>query len=100
MPHTKSARKRLRQTDKRRKRNRLAMKAVKKETREVNDALAVTDAAKAAAELPSAAKQLDKAAARGVIHKNKAARLKSRMAKKVNALQASGAKPKAAAAGR
>ena len=38
------------------------MKAVKKETREVTDAVAAGDAAKAAAELASAAKQLDKAA--------------------------------------
>ena len=33
-------------------------------------------------------KKLDKAAARGVIHKNKAARLKSRLAKQVNATKA------------
>lgn len=85
MPHTKSAWKRLRQTEKRRKLNRTWMKAVKKETREVTDAVKAGDAATAATELVSAASKLDRAAAKGVIHKNKAARLKSRLAKKVNA---------------
>lgn len=84
MPHTKSARKRLRQNEKRRKLNRTWMKAVKKEVREVTDAVKVGDVATAGTELVSATSKLDRAAAKGVIHKNKAARLKSRLAKKVN----------------
>jgi small subunit ribosomal protein S20 len=55
----------------------------------VNDAVKANDLTKAAAELPSAAKRLDQAAAKGVIHKNKAARLKSRLAKKIRKLEAS-----------
>lgn len=88
MPHTKSAAKRLRQTEKRRRRNRTWAKLVRTERREVLDALKAGDKAKAAEELPTAYKLLDKAAAKGVIHKNKAARLKARLAKKVNQAQA------------
>ena len=46
------------------------------------------DSAKTATELSATAKQLDKAAAKGVIHRNKAARLKSRLAKKANTAKA------------
>jgi len=42
------------------------------------------DSGKAKTELVAAAKQLDKAASRKSIHKNKAARLKSRLAKRLN----------------
>lgn len=87
MPHTKSAAKRLRSSEKRRQRNRTAMKGVKKQTRAVADALDGGDATAVATAMGAAAKKLDKAAARGVIHKNKAARLKSRMAKKLAALK-------------
>jgi small subunit ribosomal protein S20 len=92
MPHTKSAAKRLRSSEKRRQRNRTTIKGVKKQTRAFADALAANDATKAGTELVTAAKKLDKAAARGVIHKNKAARLKSKMARKLNAAKAAPAK--------
>ena len=92
MPHTKSAAKRLRSSEKRRQQNRTAMKGIKKQTRAVADALGGANAAEAGTAFVQAAKKLDKAAARGVIHKNKAARLKSRMAKKLAALKAAPAK--------
>jgi len=88
MPHTKSAAKRLRSSEKRRQRNRTAMKGVKKHTRAVADALTGGDAGAVSTAVVAATKKLDKAAARGVIHKNKAARLKSRMAKKLATLKA------------
>ena len=88
MPHKQSAWKRLRQNEKRRKINRTWMKTVKKETREVADAIKAGDVTKAGTELVSASSRLDRAAAKGVIHKNKAARMKSRLAKKVNAVKA------------
>ena len=88
MPHTKSAWKRLRQNEKRRARNKATVKGLKKQQRAVTDALTTSDPAKAATEIVTATKKLDKAAARGYIHKNKAARLKSRMAKKLAALKA------------
>lgn len=92
MPHTKSAWKRLRQSEKRRKLNRTWVKTIKKEVREVTDAVKAGDAATAGTELVSAVSRLDRAAAKGVIHKNKAARLKSRLAKKVNRTKATPAK--------
>ena len=92
MPHTKSAEKRLRQNEKRRKLNRTWIKTVKKEVRDVLDAAKANDAKTAAAELPSASKRLDQAAAKGVIHKNKANRLKSRLAKRVRKLETAGVK--------
>lgn len=92
MPHTKSAGKRLRQSEKRRARNKTTVKALKKQTRAVAEAVKAGDSAKLATEMVTAAKKLDKAAARGVIHKNKAARLKSRMAKKLATLKTAPAK--------
>ena len=87
MPHTKTARKRLRQDEKRRRHNRTTMKGVKKELRSFLDALKEGKSDEAKTAMSQAAKKLDKAAARNVIHKNKAARLKSRMAKKLADMQ-------------
>jgi small subunit ribosomal protein S20 len=95
MPHTKSAWKRLRSSEKRRKRNRATVKGVKKQQKEFADALKAGDAAKVAQTMVDVQQKLDKAAARGVIHRNKAARLKSRMAKKVAALKSKQATTKA-----
>jgi small subunit ribosomal protein S20 len=85
MPHTKSAAKRLRQTEKRRKRNRTWVKAVKKQTRTVGESIAGGDLSKAGTDLVAAQKKLDQAAAKGIIHKNKAARLKSKLVKRLRA---------------
>ena len=87
MPHTKTARKRLRQAESRRRHNRTTMKGVKKELRSFLDALKEGKSDEAKTAMSQAAKKLDKAAARNVIHKNKAARLKSRMAKKLADMQ-------------
>ncbi len=96
MPHTKSAWKRLRSSETRRVRNRVTMKALKLQTRKFADAIKTAEPETAVTEGVIAVKKLDKAAARGVIHKNKAARLKSKMAKKLNALAADPAAAKAA----
>lgn len=88
MPHTKSAWKRLRSSEKRRRNNRATAKGIKLQTRKATDALKGTDVAVARAEMVATVKKLDKAATRGVIHRNKAARLKSKMAKRLNALAA------------
>jgi small subunit ribosomal protein S20 len=51
---------------------------------------AASEGAETSAEdLRMAAKRLDKAAARGIIHKNQASRRKSRLARRVNALNSS-----------
>jgi small subunit ribosomal protein S20 len=88
MPHTKSAEKRLRQSEKRRKQNRLVAKGIKAKRRAVAESLSGTDAAKTVADAKAVQQVLDRAATKGYIHKNKAARLKSRLAKKLKAVQA------------
>jgi small subunit ribosomal protein S20 len=74
MPITKSAVKALKQSEVKRARN-----AIKK--RNIKSVLKKTTDAK---ELPKAQSVIDKAAKTGYIHKNKAARLKSRLAKKLS----------------
>jgi len=80
MPHTKSAKKRLRQSLERRASNRATKSAVKTQIRKVRQAVAAGDVAKAETELRIAAKKLDRAGAKRVIHPNAAARTKSRLA--------------------
>ena len=52
----------------------------------IRDLKAVTDKAAAGKELPEVISMIDKLAKTGVIHKNKASNLKSKLTKKVNAL--------------
>ncbi|MFO0937040.1 MAG: 30S ribosomal protein S20 [Gemmataceae bacterium] len=88
MPHTKSAEKRNRQTEKRNLRNRLVKKNLKSSLRDAQDAIKAGDAGKTTAAINAANKRLDKAAAHKNIHKNKANRLKSRLAKRLNKAKA------------
>lgn len=90
MPHTASAWKRLRKTERRRKRNRTVAKSIKARRKAIDTALKAGDAGKIGEEAKTTQASLDRAADKGYIHPNKAARLKSRMAKKVKA--AAGAK--------
>ncbi|MBI2824334.1 MAG: 30S ribosomal protein S20 [Planctomycetia bacterium] len=87
MPTTKSAKKRLRQNVARRARNRAGRSALKSQVRKVREALAGANGEAATTEFRLAAQKLDKAAARGVIHRNAAARLKSRLSAAVKAAQ-------------
>ena len=89
MPNTKSAKKRLRQSLERRARNRAVKSSLKTQIKKVHTAVEGGDQAASADEFRGAAKRLDQAAAKGVIHKNKAARLKSRLAKRLKASTAS-----------
>lgn len=79
MAHSKQAEKRHRQNVKARVRNRVQRGAMRSAIKRVRGAES-TDAAKES--LPVAVKRIDKAAKKGVIHKNAAARLKSRLAKR------------------
>jgi small subunit ribosomal protein S20 len=88
MPHTDSAWKRLRKTETRRKRNRTIAKQLKAKRKELTDALKGAEAGKKTETAAVVVKTLDRAAAKGYIHKNKAARLKSRLAKKLKAKSA------------
>ena len=79
MPTTKSAEKRLRQNIAHRERNRTVKSSVKTQVRKVREAADAGDVQKAEAEYRDAAKKLDRAGARGIVHPNKAARTKSRL---------------------
>jgi len=80
----KSQIKRNRQTIVRTERNKAVRSELK--TRTKNASVAATEGAENAAELVRAAqKRIDSAASKGVIHKNAASRRKSRLAKKLNA---------------
>jgi len=83
MANIKSQIKRNRQTIVRTERNKAVRSELK--TRTKNATVAATEGAEDAAELVRAAqKRIDMAASKGVIHKNAAARRKSRLAKKLN----------------
>ena len=83
MAHHKSAKKRIRSSEKRRVENRYYAKTMRNALR---DFRALTDKAVATERLPKMVSIIDKLAKRSVIHKNKAANLKSKLQKKVNAM--------------
>ena len=73
----------VRQSSKRRDRNRYYGKTTRNAIRDIK---AIDEKTAATDKLPSVASMIDKLAKRGTIHKNKAANLKSKLAKKINAL--------------
>ena len=79
MPNIKSAKKRVLVAKVRNERNKAAKTELKSVLKKARAEGAV------AAALKTAVVKLDKAAGNGLIHKNKAARIKSRLAKKANA---------------
>ena len=83
MANIKSQIKRNKTNEKARQRNVAVRSALKTAVRRVRSAAEAGDAAAAATAFQVAAKQLDKAASKGVIHKNQAANRKSGMAKKL-----------------
>jgi small subunit ribosomal protein S20 len=86
--HSLSAKKRVRQNIKRRARNRARKEVIKAQTKGFTAALASGDLGKAATELNKAVQRLDKVAAKNTIHKNTAARRRSRLTKRLNAAKA------------
>jgi small subunit ribosomal protein S20 len=82
MAHSKQAAKRHRQNIKARTRNKAQRTAVKSALKGVRRAASLDEAKQM---VPDAMKRIDKAAKRRVIHPNAAARLKSRMAKRLAA---------------
>lgn len=79
MPNTASASKRLRQTKVRQARNKTIKTAMKTQVKKVLALAHDGDVEKAEDEFKLAAKKLDQAGAKGVIHKNAAGRQKSRL---------------------
>lgn len=89
MPNIKSSIKRAGQNEKRRAQNASQRSALRTSIKAVEAALANQDANAAKTALLTAIKKLDTAAGKGLIHKNAAARKKSRLTKAVNAISAS-----------
>ena len=83
MPHTKSAKKHLRQSDKRRESNRAAKKAIRTQLKKFAEVAESGTAEQLQQEYNLAAKKLDKAAAKRVVHPNLAARKKSQLGKQL-----------------
>ena len=83
MANIKSQMKRIKTNEKARQRNVAVKSALKTAVRRVRTAAEAGDAAAATAALQTASKALDKAASKGIIHKNQAANRKSAMAKRV-----------------
>ena len=88
MPNTNQAKKRMRQNEKRKLDNRARKSAVKTYTRKVDKAIEEGSTPDAETALVDLQAKVDKAAKARTIHRNKAARRKSRMAKRINALKA------------
>ncbi|HJS57063.1 MAG TPA: 30S ribosomal protein S20 [Vicinamibacteria bacterium] len=88
MAHHASALKQMRQSLKRRARNRRNVSQVKTQIKKLRDAIAKADAASANALLPETASAIDKAVKKGVLHRNTGSRHKSRLASRVNGLGA------------
>lgn len=88
MAHSASARKRIRQNAKNRAHNRRRKDTVKEQVKTFLDTVATGDAAKSKETYRVTARLLDKTAATGTMHKKTAARRKSRLAKRLNAIAA------------
>ena len=86
MANHKSAEKRARQSEKRRMRNTSARSRVKTAVKATLESVKGKDVEKSREVLLETTKKISKAAARGIFHKNTAARKISRLTKKVNAL--------------
>ena len=88
MAHHASALKQMRQGEKRRARNRNNLSQLKTQLKKLRSVVAEGNAEAASKLLPATEAEIDKAAKKGVVHDNAAARYKSRLARKVSALGA------------
>jgi small subunit ribosomal protein S20 len=89
--HSLSSKKRIRQNAKHRTLNRARKTVLKSKLRKVQDAHAHGNVAEAESGCVAACQALDRAADQGTIHRNAAARRKSRLARRVNALKSKAA---------
>jgi small subunit ribosomal protein S20 len=88
MANTRSALKRMRQSEKRRVRNAAVRTSVRTAVKTTRTSLAAASVEEARASLARAVQLLDRAVTKGVVHKNAAARKKSRLTRQLNALAA------------
>lgn len=86
MPNIKSSAKRDQLQKAANAKNRAMKSSLRTEMKKFDAAVEAGDGAKAAETYKVAVKSVDKAASKGLIHKNNAAHKKSAMAKKLNAL--------------
>ncbi len=86
MPFTKSRAKSLRKAKVRTLRNKMIRTRMRNAVKKALQAFESGDRAVAEAALREAARQLDKSVSKGVIHKNQAARRKSRLTKRFKAI--------------
>jgi len=93
MPHSASAKKRHRQNLRDREQNRQVKTVLKNSIRKVLDAVSGGDVDLAQERLRGVAKTADRAAAKGTIHRNRAARIKSRLSTRVRGLATGAAAP-------
>lgn len=91
MANNASARKRIRQTEKRTERNRMRRSRVRTFLRKVELAIAGGDKAQAAAALQGAQPEMQRAVTKGVLHRNTVARKLSRLSARIKAISASAA---------
>jgi small subunit ribosomal protein S20 len=85
LANIKSAIKQMRQNEKRRARNRMVRSSTRTAMKKANILIASGDEQEATDAVRQAISALDKAAQKGVIHRNNAARHKSRLMKKLEA---------------
>lgn len=88
MPNIKSAKKRVLVTSAKTLRNKMVKSAMKTAIKKFETAVASSDLDKAMAAFKVAVAKVDRAATKGIIPKNTAARRKSRIARELNALRA------------
>ena len=88
MANIKSQIKRVKTNEKRRMRNKSVRSAVRTAVRKFREAAEAGDVEQAAVLQRAASRALDKAASKGVLHKNQAANRKSAMAKRLTTLSA------------
>lgn len=86
MPNHKSAKKRVRQNEKRRAINRSNRSNLRTQIKKLRSAISVSDQGKTQELLNPTVSAIDKAVNKGLLHKNTAARYKSRLTGHVNAL--------------
>ena len=90
MAHSLSAKKRVRQDEKRRARNRARKVEIKDQVKAFQADLTKGDLTKAEQDLRTVVKTLDRIASKGTIHKNTAARRRSRLQRRLNAARKAG----------
>ena len=84
MPNHKSAEKRMRQNEKRKQINRSNRSRVRSSIKKLRGALESGDGKELKTLLPTTVSTIDKAVQKGVLHKNTAARYKSRLTTSAN----------------